>query len=142
MNYETIVQQAEGAWYAANGYPPDGSGVYSCTQLRALSGTIPAPKHGDEWGNWRLNLRGEPSLDFADGEFYFNSDPYWIELSKLQTDEGLVEWLNHLSSKHWFGHDPLNAGNFINAVFKLRKYVFEKVPRSPIMKAVKKGGAA
>jgi hypothetical protein len=141
MNYEEIVQQSKDVWYAEwdVAHPHNRLRILPASDLSSLCAAIPAPKHGDEWGNWKLNLRGEPSLDFADGDFYYEGNPYWIELSKLHTDEGIVERLSHLNQKIWFGHEPTNAGNFVNAVFQLREYVFKKVPKSPIKKAVKKG---
>lgn len=127
MQYATIVKRAKKEWHDRN-MSARGSRAYSHADLVSLCDAIPLPKHGDEWGKWKLNLRGEPSLDFANG--------YWMELSTVQTDNGLVEWLKHLSKKVWFAEEPANAGNFINAVMTLRKLRFEKVLRSPIREAV------
>jgi hypothetical protein len=122
MQYTEIVTNAKEQWHAANPHTLRfGLRMYNSNDLSSLCAAIPKPKHGDEWGNWRLDTEGEPSLDFADGEFYSKGDPYWIRVSELKTDAGLLKWLKHLSEKVWFSQNSNNAGNFVNAVFALRK---------------------
>ncbi len=106
--YRQRVQAAEDKWDAAH---PQGRRVMTIANLRDFCDSIPAPAHRDTWGNWRLNLRGEPSLDF-DGDSWSRSNPYYVELNSC-------------------------AGDFLNALMTVRKFLIVKVQHSPIRRCVK-----
>lgn len=79
----------------------------------------PIPEHGDTWGNWRLNTdHGFASLDYGD---------YWVKVDDvLDSDAELLDWIKHLHGKIW-GRDPINMGNFIDAMLTIRfsGYMFD-----------------
>jgi hypothetical protein len=59
--------------------------------------------------SWKINRSKPTSLDYTNPEFGYLGDAdtgtaYWIYLDDVRDEDGLNDWLKHLSEKVWF--DP------------------------------------
>jgi hypothetical protein len=63
------------------------------------------PKHGDNWGRWKLNGHGDHwSLDLGS---------YWISLQNITSNAQMNDWIFQLASKTWVTAEDL--GNLVLA---------------------------
>jgi hypothetical protein len=61
------------------------------------------PKHGDHWGQWRLNRKNN-TLEHTGG-----GGGYWIDLDGMKTSAQCLDWIFQVYKKRWHTRDDAHA---------------------------------